>query len=550
MKNTHICTHAPVIALAGLIAVLNSGCGQKETGTSEPKPLPGQKAPAIVSAEKTSFDAVTSKLDPGGSIYVYLSTQQWLDGLSTNASNLRQIFIGMPELNDQTRANINKGFDIGTRLIKESGIEDISGVGMSGIASEKGLYRSKTFVHHYPGKGTGFLWNVLGKQPHPLTGLDLLPTNVVLAAFSDLDLPLTWSFIQKHVNQSGFPQAQEWLNKLPAGFEQLTQLKLDQVLASLGGEYGFVITFDESKMIPIPMPGSGSLQIPEPGLLIVAKVKDDTIFDRVDRALKEIPQLGSQVISTDKPGLKMRTLPLPLPLPIQLRPTVASSGGYLFIASTDGMIQDVLAVKAGQKPGLKSTEEFKRVSQGIPQAGNGFTFMSQHFGDIIFQVQRQVIASAAQSAPTRAAWLQSLMQPGKPTTAYSVSANTDEGWLTVGNGSQNPAAVALVPLAVVPAMLAAIAIPNFVKARSTAQQNACINNLRQIDVAKEMWALENKKAAGDTPTWADLKPYLGRGQGQINTCPAGGTYTINAVGKVPTCSQPGHTLAAGVSVFL
>ena len=44
-------------------------------------------------------------------------------------------------------------------------------------------------------------------------------------------------------------------------------------------------------------------------------------------------------------------------------------------------------------------------------------------------------------------------------------------------------------------LLAAIAIPNFVKARETAQQNACINNLRQISAAKQQWALENNATA-------------------------------------------------------
>jgi len=50
-------------------------------------------------------------------------------------------------------------------------------------------------------------------------------------------------------------------------------------------------------------------------------------------------------------------------------------------------------------------------------------------------------------------------------------------------------------------LLAAIAIPNFVKARATSQANACINNLRQIDAAANQWALENKKKTGDTITF-------------------------------------------------
>ena len=90
-------------------------------------------------------------------------------------------------------------------------------------------------------------------------------------------------------------------------------------------------------------------------------------------------------------------------------------------------------------------------------------------------------------------------------------------------------------------MMLAIAIPNFVKARETAQMNACINNLRMIDAAKQQWALENGKMPGDVPTAQDLKPYLGK-NGVFPTCPAGGTYTIGAVSNAPTCSIPGHKL--------
>jgi hypothetical protein len=100
--------------------------------------------------------------------------------------------------------------------------------------------------------------------------------------------------------------------------------------------------------------------------------------------------------------------------------------------------------------------------------------------------------------------------------------------------------MALLPAVAVPAMLAAIAIPNFVKARTVSQENACINNLRQIDAAKHEWALEKGKSATDVPTEDDLKVYLVHSQ--FPHCPAGGTYTINAVGQPPQCSIPDHKL--------
>lgn len=90
-------------------------------------------------------------------------------------------------------------------------------------------------------------------------------------------------------------------------------------------------------------------------------------------------------------------------------------------------------------------------------------------------------------------------------------------------------------------MMAAIAIPNFVKARDTAQRNACVNNLRQVDSAKQQWALEHDKADDAMPSPADLDKYLRVGFHGLQ-CPKGGSYEINVVGEPPTCSIPGHEL--------
>ena len=89
-------------------------------------------------------------------------------------------------------------------------------------------------------------------------------------------------------------------------------------------------------------------------------------------------------------------------------------------------------------------------------------------------------------------------------------------------------------------LLAAVAIPNFVKARNTAQRNACIRNLQQIDGAKERWALEMRKGQGDAIVEAEINDYIKGGEPD---CPAGGQYRYNALGTLPSCSVPGHTLA-------
>jgi outer membrane lipoprotein-sorting protein len=84
---------------------------------------------------------------------------------------------------------------------------------------------------------------------------------------------------------------------------------------------------------------------------------------------------------------------------------------------------------------------------------------------------------------------------------------------------------------------------NAAAARANSQRNACINNLRQIDGAKQEWALEKGKANGTPVTEDDIKPYLKLdASGNIPKCPAGGKYTIGKVGELPTCSIPGHAL--------
>ena len=89
-------------------------------------------------------------------------------------------------------------------------------------------------------------------------------------------------------------------------------------------------------------------------------------------------------------------------------------------------------------------------------------------------------------------------------------------------------------------LLAAIAIPNFVRARTTAQTNACIANLKQIDGAKQVWAIDTNQTDNANAVWGNLVPtYIKR----TPACPAQGGYTISNVASLPTCNYAnGHNL--------
>jgi prepilin-type N-terminal cleavage/methylation domain-containing protein len=91
-------------------------------------------------------------------------------------------------------------------------------------------------------------------------------------------------------------------------------------------------------------------------------------------------------------------------------------------------------------------------------------------------------------------------------------------------------------------ILLAIAVPNFVRARETSRAKSCTANLKQIDSAKEQWAMDNNKTTGDAVAAGDIIPAYIK---NTPLCPSGtAAYDPGAVGTDPVCpnGEPGHAL--------
>jgi hypothetical protein len=153
-----------------------------------------------------------------------------------------------------------------------------------------------------------------------------------------------------------------------------------------------------------------------------------------------------------------------------VRPTIALAGGYLFIASNDALVEDALAVKAGTKSGLKSTDEFKHLAKDMPTAGNRYAYISQRFGQTYMQIQQQVMSMRAAQEPAMSKLMQQFINPDNAKNLFYVSATTDEGWVGMGNGNANGAVMAAtMPVAVI---AVGIAMPLAMAKMHAAQRNA------------------------------------------------------------------------------
>ena len=156
---------------------------------------------------------------------------------------------------------------------------------------------------------------------------------------------------------------------------------------------------------------------------------------------------------------------------------------------------------------------------------------------MIDSAKQQWALEFRKQATERPAWTDIQPYIAPPGRDFSEYTNSPEGTFIIGSVASKPQFS--------PSATGAPKVTSEVAQESPAvqKQNACINNLRLIDSAKQQWALENRKQNTDTPAWEDLRPYLGRGaSGELPSCPDGGTYTANAVAEKPTCSVAGHVL--------
>lgn len=493
------------LVLCGLAVLGSSGCKKEDSSSqsspvisvvpaSAPTPAPAAPAPAApvaslaaVSAEPNSFDEVAAQLDRGGSFYAYLSTEKWLAGFAAQLGNWREILLATPAVSGAAdRKSAESVFQFVTHLYTRSGVDRVTGVGASSFALEPGLYRSKLFIHHRPGKDHGLLSSAFGKAPHPLAGLDLLPADTALAGFADFDLTEIVAFLRREIGESGIPEAKNALDQVLREFPATAGMTLDEALGSLGGSLGFILTLDPAKPRELPMPGQ-KVSIPEPRAALLVQVKDDRIFNRIDQIIG--PSRG--LVKVDEAGLRLRILPSPVPPPFELRPTVAQWGGWLILATDDKLVRDLIAAKATGK-GFKSSAAFAKLAAGMPAEGNGFQLATAAFGETLARVQQEMVKGQPGTTPEQLAMMEKLLGSQKAGATYAVSAHLPNGWFVVSKGNQG-AGQLLAPALIVPvaAIGAGLALPVFseIPVRSTATKS--LSNAKKIGAACKLYAIDN-----------------------------------------------------------
>ena len=322
-------------------------------------------------AVKSSFEAVAARLDPNGHLYAYLSTEQalarlgeGLEGLITLAKTGTEA--GSSLMDNPFVAPIIEGvLGVVEPAYRQSGIGEISGVGMSSLAIEENLWRSKMFVHHQPGKGSGLIWDAFGKRPHTLEVLSLAPDNTAALMHSDLDVKrvIDW--------------ADTVFGEMLGGESIMANAppQVQDILDSFGNEAGFLMTLDSENKMTLPgfmFDREEDLELDGVAFALLLRVNDDTLMEMLGEAMGG--GFGAPE-GTKVGGVTIHSIPLPIPLPIKmdLSPCYFQVGNYMVLSSAESLAKR-MATAHGGKGRLADDADFKVLTKGLSLKANGIYY--------------------------------------------------------------------------------------------------------------------------------------------------------------------------------
>ena len=449
----------------------------------------------IPSAKKTSFKEVTAKLNPGGSLYLYVSTEGLIKAVDEFAQNLRKLLETQLSKSPEENKEVLPIFDFVFALIKKSGLMEVSGIGVSSVALEEHLNHTKMVVHHYKDKGKGLIWELMQGSPHELTALKMLPADTVMAGFADCKLNVLWQWIKKQVEASGLPGVKKGILSVEPMLQQ-QGIQLNQLLDSLTG-MGYLVSLDSSTKCLIPI-GRMAVEIPEPAIAIVCFVKDDSLFNLLQQKLHWAKP-------SEEKGMKKLQFPSPK-MPFTLEPAIVQKDNMMVLVSNNKILDAMFNAKE-KGNGLTTTAEFKKLSSRVPTKGNSFRFVSQRFLQTFLDIQKKIVQMTKKATGKDAPGMEMFDLFAPKMALFGVLQNTEEGTIFTLNHTMGFESLILLPATAAVGIVAAIAIPNFLTALQKGKQKATMGDMKSIGMAIEAYITDYYKAP-EAKTIAELNPIL------------------------------------------
>ncbi|MBV8141752.1 MAG: hypothetical protein JOZ60_06870 [Verrucomicrobia bacterium] len=492
--------------------------GPAGSGTQNVSPSPIHRSLA--------YRQVAANLDPDGVLYFFWNAEKAIGALDQKLESVEDMAVADPSLSLDEKAELRKDFDLGIRLLLQSGLQEMRAFGFSSRELEPGLFLNKTYT--YLPERFGFLWDSLGKAPHGFQFLKMIPENTEGFAFFDFDLGLLWRAVFKELADSDIPEVVEWQQRFSQKVRAFTGLGLDDLLGSLGDQIGIIVTLNPKTMVKIPL-GTEQYEMPEPAAAFLWKVRNDKLFDRLEALLST----SSKVAKVDEPDLRMRVLEGSEAMPY-LTPTLARSGEYMIISSSETLVRAMRNAESGKTPGISSSSEFNSLAAGMPEQGNSVAYVAKRLQKTLADLQLRLSPMRESANPLMEAMAAKFSRLSENSAAYIVSGATEDGWLATEKTTKDLNEVVGELLTIPAYYLAGIGIDQLKQARANDALAQIKRHLATLRTAKDEAIAEKNLKEGRMMNKQDIDEYIREWPQSV----VGEVYEIGTVGQPPYATAP------------
>lgn len=441
--------------------------------TKAPEPPKATTVTLVKEQERSRhFLAVNRQLELGGTLYGYVDVEG--DVLKL-AGTLGEVLGKVAEAQPVIAPYVKQDY---AELFTMLGLTDVTAAGFSSVPDGTGFFRNRTYFHT-PGERHGLLKG-LGGPPAPFARLGLAPADTDAYFESEIDLPVVYATVREVVAKvSGEKAAETFEAQLKRSSEKVA-FSFYSIIQGMKGRAALVMRLDGEKEMRLPAARGQMVVLPAISLLICL----DGVAPVVESTLAASPLFKA----TQEGAVHYYELKLPLPVP-GLSPVFVVEGTTLYFATSLPFLQECRGAAAN---GLAQQDGFKAAVAHVGAEGNALGYISPGFFKQLRRIETLNPQMPAQSKQVFDLIFRSLPQPDRP--LVTVRRNLPEGILVQSywNRSlkQDVATLAIYnPLTV--GVMAAMAIPAFQKVRTTTQEKAVTNNLRQLAAAADQYYLEH-----------------------------------------------------------
>jgi len=421
------------------------------------------------------FDRVSEFLDLGGVFYAYVDLTNEAEALGRK---LTEIFSAVKESLPEMPP-VPLDFE---NVMSASGVSGLAAIGMSSREIEGNMFHNRSILF-FP-KGVSGFFRVFGSEPHPFDSMDLAPST------SDLVFELSYrpAEIRDTILAIGDALAGPLgrgviTAKLHSPMPELNNRTLNQVIEGIGNRGMAIVDFNQDAPIEI----ESFATFPTTNFLLALDGVTELLLT-AQPLIEQQPEIEWAETETGFTISFAGAFPPPADYiqPILVADTTTER---IFIASNQAFLDECLQ----NSDKLKNTEAFRKAANLLPAEGVLFSYISPEYSEALLSFLTSS-TNASPLADPRLAEILNLLIPSIDQPAASVTTVGPEGLYTASNLNYSHrttiASLAVQPVAIVAGMSAAMAIPAFNQVRTTSQEKAILNNLRQFAAGGQQYMLE------------------------------------------------------------